>query len=455
MTKVTTFFDVLDRWLPNEWVGMEEQMRKGRLILTSSLLVVVICSGYIAFFAYLEHWMGLGTCLFGLGSAIVCIVLLRRTSNTDLSGNFFAACSFIVITSLTLSSYGMDTLIVVWLFMAPLSAVLMVGSSSGRFWTAMTMVLFVVLLLLDLNDVTLPASFDREYIPIVNVFSLTGFLLYASFSIIGNEEVKRITMRRLKATKEEIMEKKQELEDINAEILRVNRDLEEKVRQRTLGLELSKQELDTFLYESSHALRRPVVRLLGLSNVLRIADSQEEQENFLRAIEITATGMDKMLTDLLEVSELNSTAVNLREIHLRTFLVHLSESMGSGEMDLVCEVEEGKPVLADGALLGLALRKILENAIQYRKDNQAKAQILIRAREEEGKWQIEVRDEGKGVHPDAQADVFKMFVRGTEHSTGTGLGLYIADKAARRMNGALEIKSVLGEWTVFTLFLEK
>lgn len=453
MNTVNTFLDVLDRWLPDTWAGIDEQLRKGRLILGSSLLVIAICTGYGVFFSILQHWMGVTTCLLGITSAIICIGLLRRTRNTYRSGNFFAACSFVIIAILTLFSYGMDTLIVVWLFMAPLSAVLMVGLASGRFWAGMTFGLFFLLILLDINDIALPPSFDRKFIPWVNVFSMTGFLLYASISIIGNEEVKKLTLRRLKASQQEILEKKRELEHINETILQANKDLEEKVRLRTQGLELSKQELDTFLYESSHALRRPVVRLLGLSNVLRIANSEEEQENFLQAIEVTTTGMDQMLADLLEVSELNSMQVKMREIHLSAFLVHLSESMGSGEMDLVCEVAEAKPVIADGFLLGLALRKLLENAILYRKDDQAKARILIQAEQEEGQWRIVVRDEGKGIHPDAQAEVLKMFVRGTEKSTGTGLGLYIADKAVRRMEGNLEMESVHGAWTSFTISL--
>ena len=103
--------------------------------------------------------------------------------------------------------------------------------------------------------------------------------------------------------------------------------------------------------------------------------------------------------------------------------------------------------MADAFLLGLALRKVLENAIQYRKNGQPKAKIHIRAKQEEGKWLIVVRDEGKGIHPDAQGEVLKMFVRGTEESTGTGLGLYIAEKAVRRMEGELKLESEYGEWT--------
>lgn len=443
----------LDRWLPSIWAGNEEQLRKGRLILISSLMVIFMCIANGGFYAWIGHWIAFGTCIFGIVSAITCITILRRSQNTVLAGHFFASCCYIFFAIFTLSSYGMETLIVVWLFMAPLCAVLMVGINAGKFWAVMTLALFSVLIYLDVQGVELPATFDRAYIPLVNFVAFAGHLLFSAFAIISNEQVKERTLLNLKATKKEMLEKKQALEDINENILRTNRDLEEKVQQRTRRLELSNKELDTFLYESSHALRRPVVRLLGLSNVLRIADNAAEQENFLKAIEVTTTGMDKMLTDLLEVSELNSMEVNMREIHLSAFLVHLSESMDARELELDCEVEGAKPIVADGFLLALALRKLLENAIQYRKDDQFRAKVNIRAMRNETGWRLTLRDEGKGIHPDAIKDVKKMFAKGTEHSKGSGLGLYIADKAIRRMGGSLELESELGAWTVFTVQL--
>ena len=454
MSKAKGLFSGLDVWLPKEWASRDEQLRKGRQVLASALVGIFLCAASGVIFVFMEHWIGVAACIFGIMGSAVSLVLLQRTRRTSIAGTFFSASCFVFFAVLIPASDGTDSLMVVWLFMAPLSALLSVGVRSGVMWAFLTFLLFAVLVLLDAYDVLAADSIAPRHQYTLNFVAFSLFLLVSSLSIIGNEQVKVITLKRLQKTKEEIMEKQEELEGINEKIVLANKDLEEKVRLRTQRLELSKQELDTFLYESSHALRRPVVRLLGLGSVLRIADSAEERESYLQAIEVTTKGMDKMLTDLLEVSELNSMAVNMREIHLPAFLVHLSESMGSEKMDLVCEVEGSKPIMADGFMLGLALRKLLENAIEYRKEGQVKARIHIRAKQEEGKWRIVVRDAGKGIHPEAQGEVLKMFVRGTEASTGTGLGLYIADKAVRRMEGELKLESELGEWTEVVISLK-
>lgn len=64
---------------------------------------------------------------------------------------------------------------------------------------------------------------------------------------------------------------------------------------------------------------------------------------------------------------------------------------------------------------------------------------------------IEVEDNGEGIKREQQHLIFNMFYRGSVHSNGSGLGLYIAKEAAAKINGAIAVKSEYGKGSTFTL----
>ena len=97
------------------------------------------------------------------------------------------------------------------------------------------------------------------------------------------------------------------------------------------------------------------------------------------------------------------------------------------------------------------LLNLLGNAIRYSPDN---SQIWIRVDREDDRAMITVADQGQGIDADQQAVVFEKFERlGRTDSGGSGLGLYIARRLARAMNGDLTVDSAPGQGARFTLSL--
>jgi signal transduction histidine kinase len=97
------------------------------------------------------------------------------------------------------------------------------------------------------------------------------------------------------------------------------------------------------------------------------------------------------------------------------------------------------------------LLNLIGNAIRYSPDG---SMIWIRCETSEGRASITVADQGQGLSADQQAVVFEKFERlGRTDSGGSGLGLYIARRLARAMDGDLTVESAQGQGARFTLRL--
>ncbi|PWA09717.1 histidine kinase [Pueribacillus theae] len=115
---------------------------------------------------------------------------------------------------------------------------------------------------------------------------------------------------------------------------------------------------------------------------------------------------------------------------------------------------ESTEVLTDGKWLGFILRQLLTNAVKY---SQA-SDIEIRTYEQDGQVKLEIRDFGRGINRKDLPRIFeKGFTSTTEHhdNKATGMGLYLAKKAAESLFIHIAVQSEVGKGTVFTLRFPK
>jgi two-component system sensor histidine kinase KdpD len=113
-------------------------------------------------------------------------------------------------------------------------------------------------------------------------------------------------------------------------------------------------------------------------------------------------------------------------------------------------VPEGLTVDADGELLSLAIRQLLDNALKY---SPANSTIEIRAREVAGMIKLSVYNSGSDIPEREQARVFERFYRGSHsrHVPGTGMGLAIVQQIAEAHGGALTVRSSPDAGTEFII----
>jgi len=252
------------------------------------------------------------------------------------------------------------------------------------------------------------------------------------------------------------------------EIDQHSKTLEQKVRQRTLELEVINHELreiqnelieanmakSEFMSIASHELRTPLTTLLGYSELLLTRDLTESQKKeFLSFINEESILLTNIINDLLDISRIESQKdfafvkkpVNLTDILLKNINFY---SRTEGGKHIIANIEENLPLVnADEEKIGQVIKNLLDNAIKY----SPSGDIIVKAFVKDNMVWITIQDHGIGISQKDILRVFDKFFRvkqeETAHISGTGLGLSIVKYVVESHDGKLDIKSKLGEGT--------
>ncbi|MBL0742549.1 ATP-binding protein [Chryseolinea lacunae] len=234
---------------------------------------------------------------------------------------------------------------------------------------------------------------------------------------------------------------------------KVNKDLEDKVKTRTRKLLEANRELDTFLYRSSHDLRRPITTILGLNNIGQHLIKEELAREILQKVNLTARAMDLMLLKLATSHDLNNHAVELSIIRFNELLSDVIKKfeadLNEQNIRIAVSVDEVRFV-SDERLLRIIIMNLIDNAIHFSNPEHTNA-IHIHVTEEQGELVLEVSDKGIGIAQPFHNEVFKPFFRGSERSKGNGLGLYLVKKALDKLGGKIRFQSAVGKGTFFSV----
>jgi signal transduction histidine kinase len=252
------------------------------------------------------------------------------------------------------------------------------------------------------------------------------------------------------------------------EIDQYSKTLEQKVRQRTMELEIINHELreiqnelmeanmakSEFMSIASHELRTPLTTVLGYSELLLTRDLTESQKKeFLEFINEESILLSNIIDDLLDISRIESQKdfgfvkkpINLTDILQKNANFY---SRVEGGKRIITDIEENLPLVnADEEKIGQVIKNLLDNAIKYSPSGNILAKAFIK---DNMVW-IAIQDHGIGISQEDITRVFDKFFRvkqkETAHISGTGLGLSIVKYIVESHNGKLDIKSKLGEGT--------
>jgi two-component system phosphate regulon sensor histidine kinase PhoR len=216
-----------------------------------------------------------------------------------------------------------------------------------------------------------------------------------------------------------------------------------------------------FVANASHELRTPLTSIRGFVEALEdgaVADPPTSRR-FLEKIRLHADRMASLITDLLELSRLESGERPPRwgEVAPRELLEEAASSLASQAAAKRIEVavagDGAPPVVSDGARLRSILENLVENAVKYTPHG---GRVELSARHgPDATVLFEVADNGPGIPPEHLPRIFERFYRVDKARSrelgGTGLGLAIVKHLAESVGAIVTVTSRVGEGTRFTV----
>ncbi len=225
---------------------------------------------------------------------------------------------------------------------------------------------------------------------------------------------------------------------------------EEEHEQLLKELEAKNAELERFTYTVSHDLRSPLVTIQGFVGMLQKDLEQNEIEKVksdLKFIENSATKMDHLLTDTLQLSRIGR-------------FVNPPEDVPFGELVQEAQVQTGAQIKSSGVEISVAedfpavhvdrmriaevLVNLITNSINYMGE-QPSPKIDIGYRVDGGETVFFVRDNGIGIDKSQHEKVFELFYKVDKSSKGTGAGLAIVKRIIEVHEGRIWIESEKGK----------
>ncbi|NOU47507.1 MAG: PAS domain S-box protein [Bacteroidales bacterium] len=225
------------------------------------------------------------------------------------------------------------------------------------------------------------------------------------------------------------------------EILKLNQQLEQRVNERTAQLEIINKELEAFSYSVSHDLRAPLRSIDGFSHALieDYEDKVDEQgKNYLQRIRIAAQRMAQLIDDMLGLSRVNRSEMNIQSVELsrlvRDIVNELRETQPDREVEFI--IKQGIIAQGDGRLLRIVLENLIGNAWKFTSKHPT-ARIEFGELHENDRQVYFIRDDGAGFDMHYAQKLFGAFQRlhtNTEFS-GTGIGLATVQRIIHRHGG--------------------
>jgi signal transduction histidine kinase/ActR/RegA family two-component response regulator len=261
------------------------------------------------------------------------------------------------------------------------------------------------------------------------------------------------------------------------EVMRLNEELEGRVHERTMQLELANSELElaieearnanqaksAFLSSMSHELRTPLNAILGFAQILaadNLPTTPEQKKEFAGHILKSGRHLLTLINEILDLAKVEAGAltlsmepVGLAEVLLecRTMIGPLAAARG-----IRVEFPEHAEALvqADRTRLKQVLLNLLSNAVKYNREGGTVS--LECSALGPDRLRLSVVDTGMGLRPDQVAALFQPFNRlGQESGTqeGTGIGLVFTRRLVELMKGEIGVTSTPGVGSTFWITL--
>ncbi len=257
------------------------------------------------------------------------------------------------------------------------------------------------------------------------------------------------------------------------EAIRIQRELEQRVEERTRDLEAARKEAEEatkaksdFLATMTHEIRTPMHGIIGMTELLLHTNLTGQQHQFAKAAHKSGESLLGLINEILDFSKVEASKVELESVDFNLTEVLEDICYLQGEpaskkglsLNHICDPTIPTCFVGDPTKLRQVIMNLVSNSIKFTHEGnvnvRADAKIL---KSDQGKAIVHicVEDEGIGMDEETQKRVFEPFTQADTSTTrqygGTGLGLSISRHYIDLMGGDINVQSVLGRGTRITI----
>ncbi len=362
------------------------------------------------------------------------IFMLRIDKNWFRRVAWAQVLSSLVVFTIALITVVHDEFRLAWFYVAIYLTYMLLGERPGNILTALT--IFIIVLTHSYLDLQLSNTAIETAI-----FSLIAFSL---LSRVYNQQVKNY---------------EQELENKNYDLAAVIKNLDFTLES---AQEASKAK-SLFLANMSHEIRTPMNGMLSLVQVLRTTKLDEKQLEYLQSVDRAGEILMGLIDDLLDLSRIESGRLdlNIKEFKLWDFLedilLQVEHLFDEKDIYFNVEIDDALPscLITDDARLKQVVINLINNAVKFTSHGEVNF-IINGDKADDGKFNlhIEVSDTGMGIPEDKMDSIFMPFQQLSPtriYNKGVGLGLPISKKIIDALGGKINIDSVVGQGSCFTI----
>ena len=222
-----------------------------------------------------------------------------------------------------------------------------------------------------------------------------------------------------------------------------------------------------FLANMSHEIRTPLTGMLGVADYLMTTPLDKEQKDFVHTLQRSGKHLQEILNDILDLSKLEENKLSLvSEPFVVSALTETTVSVysvlaRSKSLNFDVEIDEKisrQVVVGDLIRLRQILLNLVGNAIKYTIEGGVKVSIdITRSGQVDKQLTMRVNDTGVGIAEEKLRKIFDPFEQidnqKNRTSTGTGLGLAICKRLVELMDGSIDVTSIEGVGTIFTVHI--